>query len=360
MTNRSRTAEAPKSAKRPRIAFFETEKWEEDRIAKGLEGYHVDFFPRPLEEPIPPPAIDASILSVFIRSKLDRSLIENLPNLKFIATRSTGYDHIDLAACNERGILVANVPYYGETTVAEHTFGLILSLSRKIHKAYLRTTRGDFSLEGLRGFDLQGKTLGVVGAGRIGLHVIRIAKGFGMRVVAFDVRQDSLLAEVLDFEYVSLDDLLRQSDIISLHAPLTPKTYHMIDRDRLQKAKRGAILINTARGGLVDTDALMWALDEGILSGAGLDVIEGEELIEEEKQLLRAPRAEEKLRLVLQQHVLLRREDVVITPHIAFNSWEALARIVDTTIGNIRSFVEGTPQNVVNPGASQPRPAKAA
>lgn len=344
-------AERAKAIKQPKIAFFEMEDWEEDRIAKGLEGHHLEFFPEPLEHPVRPEAADASILSVFIRSRVDRSAIERLPNLRFIATRSTGYDHIDLEACNERGILVANVPYYGETTVAEHTFGLILSLSRKIHKAYLRTSRGDFSLEGLRGFDLQGKTLGVVGAGRIGLHVIKIAKGFGMRVVAFDVKQDSLVAEVLDFEYVPLDELLRQSDIISLHAPLTPSTYHLINRDNLQKAKRGAILINTARGGLVDTDALIWALDEGILSGAGLDVIEGEELIEEEKQLLRAPQAEEKLRLVLRQHVLLRREDVVITPHMAFNSWEALARIVDTTVANIRSFLKGNPQNVVNPQA---------
>ena len=344
-------AERSKTVKRTKIAFFEMEGWEVDRIKERLQGHQLEFFPSPLELPLPPEIADVSIISVFIRSKLNSETIQALPKLKFIATRSTGYDHIDLDACNERGILVSNVPYYGETTVAEHTFGLMLSLSRKIHKAYLRTSRGDFSLEGLRGFDLQGKTLGVVGAGRIGLHVIRIAKGFGMRVVAFDVKQDNLMAEVLGFEYVPMEELLRQSDIISLHAPLTSSTYHMVNRANLEKTKRGAILINTARGGLVDTDALIWALDEGILSGAGLDVIEGEELIEEEKQLLRAPQAEEKLRLVLRQHVLLRREDVVITPHMAFNSWEALARIVDTTLANIRGFIEGHPQNIVNPQA---------
>ena len=320
---------------------------------KRPPGCPTEFYHYPLNATVKPRFTDISILSVFIRSQVDRKVIEKFPDLRLIATRSTGYDHIDLEACNERGILVSNVPYYGETTVAEHTFGLILSLSRKIHKAYLRTSRGDFSLEGLRGFDLKDKTIGVVGAGRIGLHVIRIAKGFGMRAVAYDVKQDSLVAEVLGFEYVPLDELLQQSDIISLHAPLTPSTHHLINRDNLQKAKRGAILINTARGGLVDTDALIWALDEGVLSGAGLDVIEGEELIEEEAQLVRAPQPEEKLRAVLRQHVLLRREDVVITPHMAFNSWEALARIVDTTIDNIRGLMEGNPKNVVNPQAME-------
>ncbi len=175
----------------------------------------------------------------------------------------------------------------------------------------------------------------------------------GMKVVAFDPRQDPLISEVLGFAYAPLEELLGQSDVISLHAPLNQHTYHLINRDTLEKVKRGALLINTARGGLVDTDALLWALDEGILAGAGLDVIEGEELIEEEKQLLRAPLAEEKLRMVLRQHVLLRREDVVITPHIAFNSWEAMERIVDTTIANIRYFLAGKPQNVVNPGAGK-------
>lgn len=337
-----------------KVAFFEVEKWEEDRLRAGLEGCDLAFFSGPLEEQLLPKLADVSIISVFIRSAVNRAIIQRLPRLRFIATRSTGFDHIDLEACSERGILVANVPYYGENTVAEHTFGLILSLSRKIHQAYLRTSQGNFSLEGLRGFDLKGKTLGVIGAGHIGLHVIRIAKGFGMRVVAFDVRQDRLISEVLGFDYLPLKELLGQSDVVTLHAPLNVHTHHMINRDTLQAAKRGALLINTARGGLVDTDALIWALDEGILSGAGLDVIEGEELMEEEVQLLRTPAAEEKLRMLLRQHVLLRREDVVMTPHMAFDSWEAMERIVDTTVANIRSFMAGSPQNVVN----RPVPSK--
>ncbi len=336
-------------ADRCKIAAFELEEWEKERLKDSLPECETALFSNALEERLLPQIADADVLSVFIRSEVSRDVIAALPKLRMIATRSTGFDHIDLEACRERQIVVSNVPYYGETTVAEHAFGLILALSRKIHKAYVRTLQGNFSLEGLRGFDLQGRTLGVVGAGHIGLHAIRIAKGFGMKVLAFDVRQDRLIAEVLGFDYLPLEELLQQSDIISLHAPLNASTHHLINRDNLKLAKRGALLINTARGGLVDTDALIWALDEGILSGAGLDVIEGEELVEEEKQLLRAPQAEEKLRMLLRQHVLLRREDVVITPHIAFDSVEAMERILDTTVGNIRSFMEGHPHNAVNP-----------
>lgn len=301
-----------------------------------------------LQECAPQDYEGAEVLSVFIHSQVTRERIEVMPNLRLIATRSTGFDHIDLQACNERGITVANVPHYGENTVAEHTFGLILTLSRKIHKAYLRTVAGDFSLQGLEGFDLRGKTLGVVGAGSIGLRVIRIAKGFDMNVLAYDVKPNHLIAEVLSFEYVSLDDLLRRSDIITLHAPYMPTTHHLINAETFKQVKHGAVLINTARGALVDTEALIEALDAGILSGAGLDVIEGEELIEEEERLLRAPEASEQLRMLVRQHILLRRPDVVMTPHMAFFSREARERILDTTMENIRAFFAGRPQNVVN------------
>lgn len=335
------------------IAFFEVEKWERDYLSHALKGQDLLFFQDTLNDRMVDQAKGARIVSVFIHSQVTKDIIAKIPGLKMIATRSTGFDHIDLEACNQRGIIVSNVPRYGENTVAEHTFGLILSLSRNIHKAYVRTVAGNFSLEGLEGFDLKGKTLGVVGAGSIGLHVIRIAKAFGMDVLAFDPRPNRLVAEVLDFQYVPLEELLRRSHIVSLHAPYTPQTHHLIDRDKLNMMKRGALLINTARGGLVDTDALIWALDRGILGGAGLDVIEGEELIKEEAALLTAPMAEEKLRMVLRRHLLLRRENVVVTPHMAFYSKEALQRIVETTVVNINGFLAGQPQNVVN--APKPR-----
>ena len=287
------------------------------------------------------------VLLPFIHSYVGSGELDALPDLRLISTRSTGYDHIDLSAAAERGVAVANVPAYGENTVAEHTFALMLALSRKVHQAYIRTQRGDYTLEGLRGFDLSGKTLGVVGAGAIGLHVIRIAKGFGMEVLAYDVNQNRLLAEVLGFRYADLDELLENSDIVTLHAPAIPATYHMINRNTLSKMKRGSLLINTARGSLVDTEALAAALDTGILAGAGLDALEGEEFMEHEDELLYQTGAEEKLKLLVRNNILQRRPDVVITPHIGFNSEEALRRILDTTVENVRSFLAGSPRNIV-------------
>ncbi|MCD6290069.1 MAG: hydroxyacid dehydrogenase [Anaerolineae bacterium] len=337
------------SPKTWRAAFYSVEPEAREYLASRLEDLDTRFYSEPLE----PSRIDewtvgSHILSVFIKEPITDEVMARLPNLRLITTRSTGYDHIDLEAADRRGITVCNVPHYGENTVAEHTFALILALSRRVHEAWVRTQRGDFSIQGLRGFDLYGKTLGVVGAGSIGLHVIRIARGFGMHVLAYDVHPNQLLADVLGFTYVSLDDLLTQSDIVTLHVPLLPSTHHLMNRERLSRLKRGAVLINTSRGGVVDTDALLWALDEGILAGAGLDVVEGEEWITEEQELLKAPAAEEKLRMAVRVHLLLQRDNVVFTPHIAFNSKEALERILDTTVANIRAFLKGTPQNVVN------------
>jgi D-lactate dehydrogenase len=294
---------------------------------------------------------DVPIVSVFIRSQLSRAVLEHLPKLCFIATRSTGYDQIDVAVAKARGVIVSNVPRYGANTVAEFTFGLMLCLSRKIIQAYERALRGEVLLEGLEGFDLNGKTLGVIGTGNIGMHVVRIARGVGMSVLAYDVLPQLLVAEVLGFTYVALDELLHRSDIVSLHAPATPQTHHLMNQERFALMKRGSLLINTARGELVDTAALAWALDEGIVAGAGLDVVEGEELVAEEERLLTATGAEDKLRTLLRHQTLLRRENVIITPHAAFYSREALRRILDTTIANIRCFVAGQPQNVVSNGS---------
>lgn len=331
-----------------KIAFFELEDWEREELRKGLfEGHELHLSTGPLNENTLPVELDAEIVSVFVHSNLNRAALGKLPNLKFIATRSTGFDHIDLGHCRERGIRVSNVPSYGENTVAEHTFALILALSRNIHKAFVHTLAHDIPFQELRGFDLAGKTLGVIGAGRIGLHVIKIAKGFGMTVVAFDVRQEPLLAEVLNFRYVSVDELLGVSDIISLHCPYSPKTHHLINPDNIQRIKRGALLINTARGGLIDPAALTRALDEGILAGAALDVLEGEELLKDERQILAQSLAQDKLRTLLLNHSLLNRDNVVITPHIAFNSREAVQRILETTLDNLRAFLRGQPQNLV-------------
>ena len=331
-----------------RIAFFEVHDWEVPLLRDKLAEHQTSFHPEKVHEADLHRVQDVEALSVFIYSRVDARVLESLPRLRFVATRSTGVDHIDHATCRGRGIEVANVPSYGEYTVAEHTFALILSLSRHLHKSYVRVSQGNFSREGLTGFDLKGKTLGVLGAGRIGLHVIKIARGFGMEVLASDTRQDHFVAELMGFRYVPVEHLLAHSDIITLHMPYLPATHHFLNAERMALIRKGALLINTARGGLVDTAALLDALDRGILAGAGLDVLEGEQFISEEQEILRSDQPAEVLRQIVQDQILLRRENVVFTPHNAFNSREAQLRILETTVENIRGFVEGSPINLVS------------
>ncbi len=330
-----------------KIAFLETKDWECEYLKNRLPGHDFYFSPERLTPELLPPLRDFEVLSPFIYSQISAEVLTALPALRLVATRSTGYDHVDVAGCAARGIAVANVPTYGENTVAEHTFALMLALSRKIHQSYTRVMRGDYSLEGLTGFDLKEKTLGVVGAGKIGLHIIKIGRGFGMRVLAYDPFRNPFLAELLGYSYVTMDELLASSDIVTLHMPFSPALHHFMNREKFALMKPGALFINTARGRLVDTDALLEALESGRLAGAGLDVVEGEELIQEEKQLLYQQQSLEKLQAVVRTHVLFRHENVIFTPHNAFNSKEALERILDTTMENILSFAQGRATNVV-------------
>ncbi|HTR82671.1 MAG TPA: hydroxyacid dehydrogenase [Bacteroidota bacterium] len=334
------------------IAFFETPKSEEHFLRKRI-GKHaaVQFFPAPIQEVPFSKFAKADTISVFIYSVIKKDLLKSLKNLRLIATRSTGFNHIDIHEAKKRGVTVCNVPYYGENTVAEHTFALILSLSRNIHRAYIRTLRNDFSLEGLQGFDLKGKTLGVIGAGSIGLHVIRMAKGFGLNVIAFDLKKNHFLADTLDFTYVSLDELLSHSDIISLHCPSNEHTHHLLNMKNIDKVKKGALFINTARGDLIETQALHYALNSGIFAGAGLDVFEGEELVKDENQMLTRNVPVEKLHALLQKNILLKMENVILTPHMAFDSVEAVERILQTTVDNILAFENNNPQFVVGSGS---------
>lgn len=279
------------------------------------------------------------IISPFIYSVIDSKVLNRAKKLKLIATRSTGFNQIDIKRAKAKKISVANVPYYGENTVAEHTFALILALSRNLHKAYLRTIRNDFALEGLQGFDLRGKTLGVIGAGSIGVHVIKIAKGFGMKVIAHDPKPNHILTELLDFQYVSLDELLKNAHIITLHCPYNSYTHHLINMGNIDKVKKGALFINTARSGVIESKALYYAIDMNIFGGAGLDVFEGEDLLNEENQMLTKNVAVEHLEALLKKNLLLRKENVILTPHMAFDSVEAVERIMDTTVDNIKSFL---------------------
>lgn len=330
-----------------KIAIFETKPWEKKFFNRALKGQNLVYIKEPLSLENLAPAADCEIVSTFIASKVKSEILNKLPGLKMIATRSTGFDHIDIKVCKHKNITVCNVPFYGENTVAEHAFALILTLSRNIHKAYLRTTRGDYRIEGLKGFDLRGKTLGVIGAGHIGLHLIKMARGFDMKILAFDNNHNDFQADVLGFKYVSLAELLKNSDIISLHVPDNQATHHLINKNNIKLIKKGAILINTARGGVVETGALIEALDKKILAGAGLDVLEGENLVMEEKQLAFDEKTAEEMLALAKDHILFSRDNVIFTPHIAFYSEEAIKRIMEVTADNIKSFMANNIKNKV-------------
>ena len=332
-----------------KIVVFEVAEWEQ-QACLALQPPHIVEC---LEAPLTPATVgdhaDAEAVATFIGSDLSAGVLRQMPKLRLVATRSTGFDHIDLDYCRRAGVTVCNVPDYGDPTVAEHVFALLLALSRRIVEAAERTRRGDFSEAGLRGFDLAGKTLGVVGAGRIGRRVAAIGRGFGMDVIAFDLRPDPAAAAALGFRYVPLNDLLAAADVVSLHLPGGADSHHLIGAPQLARMKPGGVLINTARGVVVDGEALVRALASGHLAAAGLDVVAEEAVLREEAEIFRteAVVSTERLRVLLADHALLGFSNVIITPHVAYDTREAVARIVETTVANIQAYVRGAPQNVV-------------
>jgi D-lactate dehydrogenase len=315
-----------------KIAFF----YKSDEVLELLKNYfpdnEVSFFNEKLSEGSIDKLKEFEILSVFVDSEVNKNIIDGLPNLKFITTRSTGYDHIDYKYAETKGIKVSNVPIYGSSTVAEFTFALLLNLSRKINQASRQLKEGgDFEIpDQLEGFDLEGKTMGVIGTGKIGKNVIRIAKAFNMKVLAYDLHPDINFAKENNFEYKNFDEVISGSDIITLHAPYTKENHHLINKENIFKMKKGVYIINTARGELIDTEALLLGIDEGIIRGVGLDVLEGERDFKKGDKIS-----------------ILDKPNVIITPHIAFYSREAMERIMQTTVENIKGFMSGNLQNLV-------------
>jgi len=331
-----------------RIVFFEIEPWEKKVLCTQFSKCNLTFTTKKLNSSNAGRYKDAEVVATFINSKVDKVVLDKLPKLKLVTTMSTGYDHIDIEECKERGIKVSNVPFYGMNTVAEHTMALILGISRRLVDCIERTKAGRFDPKGLRGFDLKGKTLGVVGTGNIGRNVIRMAKGFEMEVVAFDVVKNMKAAKKLGYKYLSLDQLLKVSDIVTLHAPYNKHTHHMLNKMSIAMMKDGAFLVNTARGGLVDTVALIKALKSGKLAGAGLDVLEEEKALAMEAKLVTETGWIHKDTKVMRiNHKLLKMKNVLITPHNAFNTQEALLRILDTTVENIKCLKRGHCKNIV-------------
>lgn len=326
-----------------KATFFNCDRWgdagksylsgSEKLKAAGVEVVFIDDILR--KDKIPTGDLaNFDIAGIFMDSPISAEVIAALPALKFITTASTGFDHIDLAAAAARGIPVSSVPAYGENTVAEFAFGLILALSRKLIEAHMRVhDEHRFSTDGLCGFDLAGKTIGVIGTGRIGKHAIRMAKGFNMNIVAYDVYHDDAFAKEIGFTYLSLEELLAQSDVITIHAPYLPSTHHLINMGNIHLVKKGAYIVNTARGAIVETAALVAALKDGTLGGVGVDVLEEEAMMKEGDMYIDAE--------------LIGMPNVIVTPHNAFNTNEAFIRILDTTVDNIVAFVNGAPTNVV-------------
>ena len=293
-----------------KIAFYDLLEWEKNYLISRSEkfDYPEDLSGGPYE-----------IVSTFISTPIDCCFLEKFPHLKLIQTRSTGFDHIDLAACKELGIAVSNLPQYAQNTVAEFTFALILNLSRKInYNTQAVINQQATSVENLEGFDLYGKTIGIIGTGAIGSRVAQIAQGFNMRVLAYDTKQTEPLT------YTSLETLLIESDVITLHLPYTSETHHIINKQTLSLIKSDAILINTARGGLIDQHALLEALNNKQLAGAGLDVLEDEADI---------------LSPINQE--LINHPAATVTSHNAYNSREARIRMLEETLKTVDNFKKG-------------------
>lgn len=341
------------------IVFYDTTELDRQQLSDGLSAtdHHWEFVNDIITTDNLNP--EAEIVSVFVSSKVTREMIEAMPKLTLIACRSTGFNNIDLEAAQERNITVVTVPTYGDTTVAEYAFTMLLALTRKL-QSVLAIENETFTASDLTGHDLAGKTFGVIGSGHIGQKALKIAHGFSMRTLAYDPFPNEKVAAELGFSYVSLEELLAQSDVVSLHVPYNNNTHHILNSEHLHAMKPSAILVNTARGALVDTRALIEVLDSGHLSGAVLDVMEGENLLnfdDEIELLLSGNMTTDTLTHSVEISVLKKMPNVIVSPHNAYNTVEAIGRINQTTVQNIVDFYNGnTPNAVPGKGKKDTKP----
>lgn len=327
-----------------KVAVFSTKSYDKEYLDKAnIENKHeLVYFESSLKSKTARLAENYDAVCVFVNDSLTKEVIENLAqlNIKLIVLRCAGFNNVDIETACSNKIKVLRVPTYSPTAVAEHAVALILTLNRKTHKAYNRVREGNFSIERLTGFELYGKTVGLVGTGRIGSAFARIMKGFGSKVIAFDSYPNNALADTLT--YCSLEEVFRLSDIISLHCPLTPETNHIINKNSLNLMKKGVMLINTSRGKLIDTDAAIDALKEGRLGYLGIDVYEQEEKLFF-KDLSEIIILDDKISR------LMTFPNVLITAHQAYFTDIALTQIAQTTIQNLSDFEKSTinPENEV-------------
>ncbi|MEP2774887.1 MAG: 2-hydroxyacid dehydrogenase [Luteolibacter sp.] len=322
------------------LSFYDTKPYDKTYFEPEIQdnGMEIRYHDFRLSGTTASSAAGADAVCVFVNDCLDRVCLEILAaeGIKLVALRCAGFNNVDLASAREFGITVIRVPSYSPHAVAEHTVALLLALNRKIHRAYNRVREQNFSLNGLVGFDLYGKTIGIMGTGKIGRITAQIFRGFGCRVLAHDMLPDPEWAAEHGIEYTEPETLYEVSDVISLHLPLSPETHHMIDATVIRSMKHGAYLVNTSRGKLIDTVALIDALKSGHLGGAALDVYEEEEGIFFEDHSGSALQDDELARLMTFPSVL-------ITSHQAFLTREALSEIARVTVGNCARFMKGEP-----------------
>ncbi len=324
------------------IIFYDIKPYERSFFEKELyDKYNLVFKENELnpESDLSYQEENAEIISVFTSSRLTKETLKKFNNLKLILTRSVGYSHIDTDYCCRENIIIANTPHYGDYTVAEFSFGILLNLLRRICYGIQELKDGDMYPETF-GTELFDKTIGIIGTGSIGSKAVKIAKGFSMNVMCYDVKENEEIKKEYGVKYVNLDILCKLSDIITLHTPLTPNTYHLIDKNKISIMKENAVIINTARGELIDTEALYNALIENKIKGAALDVLEFEETIQNKRpgENLNL----KNLRISLINNKLLNLNNVVATPHIAYDTKEATERILNTTLKNLTEFEAGT------------------
>ena len=322
-----------------RVAVFSTKRYDQEFLdAANVQHRHeLVYLEARLTEESTALAAGFPAVCAFVHDHLNAQVLSALAHAdtRLIVLRSAGFNNVDLDAAAKLGMTVSRVPAYSPHAVAEHTISLMLALDRKIHRAYVRVREGNFALDGLLGFDLNGRTAGVVGTGRIGAIVARLLRGFGCTVLATDLHPNAD-CEAAGVQYVPLDDLLARSDIITLHCPLTPETRHLMDADALRRMKRGVMLINTSRGALIDTQAIIEALKDEHVGYLGLDVYE------EEAALFFRDLSNQ----VIQDDLFVRLltfPNVIITGHQAFFTREALETIAATTLANVTAFAEGRP-----------------
>lgn len=324
-----------------RIAFFDAKPYDRDSFNSVNERefhYDIRYFKGHLTPDSVPLTRGTDVACIFVNDTANREVIRNLKEngVKLLALRCAGFNNVDLKAAEEAELPVVRVPQYSPYAVAEHAVALMLSLNRKIHRAYWRTRDGNFSLHGLMGFDMNGKTAGIIGTGKIARILIRILKGFGMNILAYDLHPDQRFAEEAGITYTTLDDLYARSDIISLHCPLTPETEHLINTDSIGKMKDGVMIINTGRGKLINTEMLIDGLKSKKVGAAGLDVYE------EEGEYF----YEDKSDRIIDDDTLARLlsfNNVILTSHQGFFTKEALHNIAEVTLHNIRDFLESKP-----------------